>query len=149
MQIPESIEKLTSDISPTSLDRKFESPSLLPDDIISFFKKYLTIADYQKFEYGLVALKKVSDEKAFFTGLNNLFYEVLSNSIRNSNILEENKEQITRCSRTFFEAQNTALNSFFEMITILNKNKNLLDVKDLSYIITGYAISTIKKIHNS
>jgi hypothetical protein len=149
MQIPESIEKLTSNISPTSLDRKFESSSLLPDDIISFFKKYLTIADYQKFEYGLVALKKVSDEKTFFTGLNNLFYEVLSNSIRNSNILEENKEQITRCSRTFFEAQNTALNSFFEMITLLNKNKNLLDVKDLSYIIIGYAISTIKKIHNS
>jgi len=149
MQIPESIEKLTSNISPTSLDRKFESSSLLPDDIISFFKKYLTIADYQKFEYGLVALKKVSDEKTFFTGLNNLFYEVLSNSIKNSDILEENKEQITRCSLTFFEEHNTALNSFFEMITLLNKNKNLLDVKDLSYIIIGYAISTIKKIHNS
>jgi hypothetical protein len=149
MQIPESIEKLTSNISPTSLDRKFESLSLLPDDIISFFKKYLTIADYQKFEYGLVALKKVSDEKTLFTGLNNLFYEVLSNSIKNSDILEENKEQIAKCSRTFFEAQNIALNSFFEMITLLNKNKNLLDVKDLSYIIIGYAISTIKKIHNS
>ena len=54
MQIPESIEKLTSSIPPTSIDRIVEYTSLLPDDIISFFKKYLTIADYQKFEYGFV-----------------------------------------------------------------------------------------------
>lgn len=149
MQIPESIEKLTSSIPPTSIDRIVEYTSLLPDDIISFFKKYLTIADYQKFEYGFVSLKKVSDEKAFFSGLNNLFYDVLSTCIKNSDVLEENKEQIARCCRIFFEAQNTSLNAFLEVITFFNKNKNLLDVKDLSYIIIGYAISTIKKLHNS
>jgi len=148
MKIPESIEKLTNSIPPNSIDRAVESASLLPDDIILFFKKYLTIADYQKFEYGFVSLKKVSDERVFFSGLNNLFYDALSASIKNSDVLEENKEQITRCCRTFFEAQNTSLNAFLEVIKFFNKNKNLLDVKDLSYIIIGYAISTIKKLHN-
>ncbi len=149
MQIPKSIEKLTTSIPPNSIDRAVESASLLPDDIILFFKKYLTIADYQKFEYGFASLKKVSDERVFFSGLNNLFYDALSTSIKNSDVLEEHKEQITRCCRTFFEAQNTSLNAFLEVITFFNKNKNLLDVKDLSYIIIGYAISTIKKLHNS
>ncbi len=89
--------------------------------------------------------REMENEKCKIYRQNNLEKE----KEMNKKYKEEHKEQITRCCRTFFEAQNTSLNAFLEVITFFNKNKNLLDIKDLSYIIIGYAISTIKKLHNS
>lgn len=150
MQIPESISKLTTETVGDKFIPKSELSLFNVDDIVLQIKKTLNTKNLNNFETGLIFFK--SNPTTDKVIVKNLFYLVIDQvlkAISESNIPEEQKLAISSNTKKLFENLAENIDAIFSLLTTFNKDNNLLDVKDITLIILGYAIGLIKKIYHS
>jgi hypothetical protein len=149
MQIPESISKLTTDVTPTSFTQNNQTPPIPIDDIILLFKRSLTTQQLASIEKGLAFLQtNTSTDKQIIKNFINLLNEIVNQAITGSEINEDLKSQIKSNTKQLINGVSTTVEYLYNILFSLNKDKNLLDVKDITFIILGYAIGTLKKVCN-
>ena len=149
MNLPESINKITTEkqadtfLPPTSLQ------SANVDDIIFCIKQKLQPENMRAFDEGMAYYKVVNSDKAIISGSITLFAEKIAKTIKESDIddtlktpLIENFDQTIKLIASLLDQQYTFINTFL-------KQKKGVDALKISYIMLGYAIETIRKIHNS
>lgn len=150
MNIPDSIAKLTKDIPSDSFISKPVEPTLNLDEVILLIKKSLNLQQLESFEKGLNFFKSnVTSDKIIAQNFISLISEIIISSFKDSDINEDYKNNLALSTKHSFTSITENLESLFKNITMLNKDKNLLDVKEFTLIILGYAIGSLKKIHNS
>jgi len=149
MQIPESIEKLTSEVSADPFIKKETVSTLDIDDIVLTIKKTLDNQTLHDFETGTNFYKvNTATDKHIIKNYLSLFSEVLCSAVKNKNSIENGAEVISSI-KMFFDGLKLNFESFYNNLTFLSKGNNLLDARNLTYIILGYALTLIKKIHYS
>jgi len=149
MEIPESIAKLTVNVPSTSLSIKNEIPPMPLDEIVLLIKKSLSTQQLASFEKGLAFLQpNISSDKQIIKNFINLLNEMLNQTLTTSDVNEEYKSQIKANTKQLVVGISTVVEYLYNILSTLNKDKNLLDVKDITLIILGYAIGTFKKICN-
>lgn len=148
--IPESIEKITTEVASSSLAVKPSLPDFSVEEAILLIKKTLDTSTLASFETGLNFYKtNISSDKLVVKNFISLFSECFCAATKkNLNIIEQQNELLIAI-KSLFDGINLNFDAFYNSLFILNKQKNILDVKDFTFIILGYAISLIKKIHNS
>lgn len=150
MNIPESVAKLTTEIPNDQFSFKPIEPVLNVDEVIFYIKKSLTLQQLQNFEKGLNFFKSnIGSDKVVTQNFIALISETLLEALKNSKINEEFKVGLESSTKHSLNSVNENLESLFKSLTTLNKDENLLDVKEYTLIILGYAIGTLKKIYNS
>jgi hypothetical protein len=149
MQIPESIEKITKEVPPSALVRKEEPPSVPLDEIIFNIKKTLDIKSTEYFEKGLVYMKNdLSSDKQIIKNYINLINDCMVGALKNSDVNEDYKSELITNFKIIVDSLKNIFDSTYNTVFILNKQKNLLDSKEITFTILGYAIGIIKKIYN-
>jgi len=150
MQIPESINKITTDTQPDPFALKVKVSELPIEEIILAIKRSLNAPELSNFELGLAYFKKdISSDKQVIKNILGICNEAFQSSLTNSNITIEQKSIISSQIKTCFEGLTNNFESFYNLLVILNNEKNLLDAKNFLLIIIGYAINLLKKAHNS
>jgi len=151
MQIPDSIEKLTTTKPSSEVFFSSKKEEIPFDEIILTIKKCLDTKALSSFEKGLVFMKNdISTDKQIIKNYISLVTDAISGAIKIApNISEDCRNDIMFAVKTNLEALRSNFESLYNILYCLNKQKNLLDSNEISFIILGYAISIIKKIHNS
>ena len=150
MEIPESIEKLTVDVIADTFAVTNAPQQVSVNDIISLIKQKLSFQDYKFFEEGLVFYKKDAfSEKNFLKNLCYLYNDVVTKAIQSSNISEDTKGGITKSVTANVNSIMQNIDAISTLTSTLNKDKNIIDVQQISYIILGYVIDTIKRANNT
>jgi hypothetical protein len=149
MEIPESINNLTTEVSTTSITQIDIQKNIDTTGILESLKHNTSLSDFRDIEIGLAFYKKdaVSD-KNFINNILLLYADTVKKAISTSNVSDEYKPIL---SKSFNDAINGivgSLNALYDITFTLNKKKNILDVQRVSCIMLGYAIAIIKKIHN-
>lgn len=150
MQIPESIEKITTNV-PSDSFNPFSKPVDIPlDDIVYAIKRALPPKQLADFEQGLAYYRiDTSSDKVFIKNIFALLGEVLTKAINESEIDADFRDVTAASTKRIFENLSSNIENLYNLIYNLNKQKNFLDVNNITLIILGYAISVIKKIYNS
>lgn len=150
MQIPESIQAITTEVQPTSFNTKKEAVQLPLDEIILLVKKSLPLAQLANFETGLAYYStSTTSDKHVIKGFLNVLNEALNQAITKSDIPGDVRDKVAVNAKQVILNNSNSFDYFYNLLASLNKDKNLLDVKDITLIILGYAISSLKKIYNS
>lgn len=150
MQIPNSINNLTADKAADVFLSNTKLPEIPLDEIVLAIKRSLPVKELESFELGLAYFKKdVEIDKAIIKNILSLINESLTRAVNDSQIDIEIRHLINSQLKTAMESMSYNFDSFYNILNILNKQKNLLDVKNFILIIIGYAISLLKKIHNN
>ena len=150
MNLPNSIEVITTTVSNDAFIERKEQSSIQIDDLVLLIKQKLPLVSLKAFEEGLVYYKSAKDERTIVGGLLTLLSENLTKSIAQSTDIDDNlKNNIITYNKDVVNSIVKLYDSHLKHLTELNKNKNILDINSISYIILGYAIDTIKKINNS
>jgi len=151
MQLPDSINKLTTEVPACALTPVVSPDPLILNDLIFYVKKALTTTELTNFDFGLAFFNTdVSSEKQIIKNFIKLFSEVYVKAIKDSeNVSEDHADKILTSTKQIFDALQQSFDAAYNVITILNKEKNFLDSKQIALIILGYAIGTIKKIYNN
>jgi hypothetical protein len=149
MNLPDSINQITTERQADSLVNM--SKSLKPDidSIIYFIKQKLPLEAVKQFDEGILCLKPAVSEATFLKGLFNQLSEVVTRSIKKSDIDDTYKKEIVDLYAVYFKSITNLYDSQVVLLSALNKYKKVIDVEEISYIILGYAIETIKKINNA
>ena len=149
MQIPESINKLTTEVSPSLLTPKVVLPTLDLDELVYLIRKSLTSKELTNFELGLAYFKSdVSNEKQVIKNFVNVLTEGLVTAIKESSVNEDEKSKVAFNTKQFCNTLEQSFENLYNLLFIFNKEKNFLEPKQVTLIILGYALSIIKKIHN-
>jgi len=149
MQLPESIQAITNDVLPTSLSTKPATQELPLDEIILLVKKNISIAQLASFETGLAYINaNTTSDKHIIKGFLNVINEALNQSIVKSDIPGDVRDKVAASTKQIILNNSNCFENLYNLIASLNKEKNLLDVKDITLIILGYVIGTLKKIYN-
>ena len=69
-------------------------------------------------------------------------------ALKNSDVNEDYKGELITNFKTIVDSLKNIFDSTYNTVFILNKQKNLLDSKEITFTILGYAIGIIKKIYN-
>jgi len=150
MQIPESVEKITTTVPSSSLISPQQKLSVNINELVLFVKKYLTLKEQEQFEQGLAYFNAdTSSDRQIIKNFIRLLSEAYSNSITTSNIDPEHIDSAKSSLKQTFETFAQNIESFLSYLATTNKQTNLLDSKQVSLIILGYAIGTIKRLHRS
>lgn len=150
MNIPESIASITSEKINDAFNPKSVEPVLDLDEVILSIKRSLNLQQLEKFEKGLIFFKtNIGSDKNIAQNIISLISEVILTSLKDSKINEEYKNSLALSVKHNFNSILENLESLFGILTTLNKNNNLLDVREFTLIILGYAIGLLKKIYNS
>ena len=150
MNIPESVKNITQETQADPFLSAVKLPDLPLDEIVAVFKRSLTTSELVDFQNGLAYYKKdVTSEKIIIKNLFYLLSETLTKAINNSDIDIDTKPVLVVQTKTILESLGNNFDAFYNTLIILNKNKNMLDVKGFLFIIVGYAISLLKKTYNS
>jgi hypothetical protein len=150
MNIPDSIAKLTTEVSNDHFNTKPVDPILNLNDVVLLIKKSLNLKQLNNFEQGLNFYKtNVTSDKSVSQNIMGLVSDIIITALKDSDINEEYKINLGLSVKNSFTGINEILESVFKNLNMLNKNNNLLDVKDFTLIILGYAIGLLKKIDNN
>jgi hypothetical protein len=150
MQIPESVAKITTEVQADKFNHKLGLPALNVEEILLQIKRTLDTKSLGSFETGLIYFKSnPTSDKIIIKNLLFLLLDQVLKATKESAILEEQKPILISSVRKLFESLAENVDAIFSIISTLNKDNNLLDVKDITFIILGYAIGLIKKIYNS
>jgi len=151
MKIPDSIENLTTTVPASFIDLSPATLSIPIDEIILLFKKNLDIKTLYYFERGLAFMKNdMSNDKNILKNFTNLIIDTLCSALRASpHINEEIKNEIIVNFKKNIETLRDSFDSLYNIIYNINKQNYFLDKNFITAIIIGYALSTLKKTHNS
>jgi len=145
----ESLDKITSNVPPTSLESAPSSQvnfsyfedcinAALPSDL----KKYYDLGyNY----YKVSGSDSVSFLKSFFY----LFNDYLKTILKDSSIEVEKQEIATDCLNTILKTIELNFNTFETLLSTLKITKKTFDSNKLFMIIVGYAINNVKKSHRN
>jgi hypothetical protein len=151
MEIPDSISNLTAD-SNTADPFNYTTPDIIVNTgkIIDIIKHNTPSDDYISLEEGLAFYKKdIHSDKNFIKNFLLLYSDVLSRTVQTSNIGDDYKLAAQKAIIENIKSIQSSLDAIGDLINTLNKQKNILDVKRISFIMLGYAIGTIKKIYHN
>jgi hypothetical protein len=145
MQIPESIDKLTTAVPATSLDSAAEKK--LDVDYFSQCIEHSLSLDLKKFyDKGYNYFKITgNDGMSFLKCFFNLFNEYYKSVIKDSNIDLEKQQAINENLDLLLKNIEISFSVFDNFLTILKIDKKTFDSNKLFMIITGYAINNLKK----
>lgn len=151
MQIPDSIQNITTDVPATQLEVQVSRPNIALEEAILLIKRPLDSMELSSFETGLNFYKtNLSNDKLVVKNLLHLLSECFCTGIKNNADLAENHNDIIAAIKTHFvDGAISNFDAFYNALFLLNKQKNILDVKEFTFIILGYAISLIKRSYNS
>jgi hypothetical protein len=150
MEIPESISKLTTEVTPDTFIAKPQASPSSFNDIINIVKQRLDFVDYKYFEEGLASYKhNVNQDKNFIKNLLSIYSTAITRAIQESVIADEVKSSMIKSYKNTTEGLITNIEAIHELAITLNKNENIIDVQRISYIILGYVIDTIKKLNET
>jgi hypothetical protein len=148
-QIPESVKVLTNEVLPTSLSTSPQLLSIPFDEIILMIKKNLPVSHLAPFETGLAYYNSnTMSDKHILRSFLNVINEAVNQAILKSDIPGDVRDKIAINTKQLINNNSNCFEYFYNLIVSLNKDKNLLDVKDITFIILGYAFTTLKKIYN-
>jgi hypothetical protein len=106
-------------------------------------------SDYSSIEEGLAFYKKdILADKNIVKNFLLLYCDTLNKAIKDSDMNEDFKAQATRSINDIIKGMLLSIDSINDILVLLNKKKNLLDVRRISCIMLGYAIAIIKKTYN-
>jgi len=150
-QIPDSIAKTATDsgIADPFNTRAVELPAKI-DDISDSIRHNVSITDYAAVEEGRAYYKKdVQTERNIIKNFLSLYGDTLSKAVLASNITDEYKPVVQKTISENIKSIQSSLDAIGNLVDTLNKQKNILDVKRISFIMLGYAIAIIKKIYHN
>lgn len=150
MEVPESIDKLTTTVSPDSFIPRPAVMNNSFDDIINVIRQRVDLSNYKYFEEGLTVFKQnINADKNFLKNLLNIYNTAVINSINSSSISDEHKQSVIKAYKNVINGQSATIEAVHELANSLNKNENIIDVQRISYIILGYVIDTINKLNQT
>jgi hypothetical protein len=150
MEIPESIDNLTTTTGSDPFNVKLEDQKINLNKLLDTLKYNIPLTDYSSVEEGLTFYKKdTQTDSVIIKNFLLLYLETLKKSVLTSNISDELKPLINRALNENINSMTHSLDTLSELIITLNKQKNILDANRISFIMLGYAINIIKKIYNA
>lgn len=150
MEIPKSITDLTEEGVADKFTAAIEHRQPTFDDILSILRQNLDLPGYKSLEEGLIFYKKdATSDKNVIKNLLLLYIDTLTKTVQASEINEEHKSVLIKTLNTSINGAIQTIESAHALLNYFNKEKNILDVQRISYIILGYAIDTIKRINNT
>jgi hypothetical protein len=149
-QLPKSIQELTNEVPANAFVIKPPAQNIPFDDIILLIKKNLPIAQLTNFEIGLAYFNtNTASDKHVIRGVLNIINEALNQAVTKSDIPGDVRDKIAANLKQIISNNSNSFEYLYNLVESLNKDKNLLDVKDIALIILGCAIISLKKIYNS
>jgi hypothetical protein len=150
MEIPDSIRAITTETENDSFRRFDVSVPVSYDDIIGILKQKINYQDYKSFEEGLVTYKQnVTSDKNFIKNIILLYSNAIASALKETQLPDSSKTEIIKTYTSILLNVSNNIESLHSLICSLNDNKNIIDVRKISYIILGYAIDTVRKIHDN
>ena len=151
MEIPNSINTIMSVVgSSDPFNTKPEEATVKIDNIVDTIRHNVPIADYSAVEEGRAYFKKdIQSERNIVKNFLSLYGDTLSKSVLTSAISDDIKPIVQKAILENIKSMQTSLDAIGIITDTLNKQKNILDVKRISFIMLGYAIAIIKKIYNN
>jgi hypothetical protein len=150
MEIPESINNLTEEGIADRFTNISNQQQISFDDILSLFRQKLDLQTYKSLEEGLIFYKKdTSSDKNVIKNLLLLYIDTLTKTVQASEIKDEYKSELIKALNTSISGAIQNIDATHTLLNFFNKEKNILDVQRISYIILGYVIDTIKRINNT
>jgi len=150
MEIPESINNLTEEGVADRFTVTLNQQQASFDDILNLLRQKLDLQSYKSLEEGLIFYKKESFlDKNIIKNLLLLYIDTLTRSVQISEIKDEYKSELIKALNTSINGAIQNIDSIHTILNYFNKEKNILDVQRISYIILGYAIDTIKRINTT
>jgi len=147
--IPENINRITFDSGTADAfnTRAVELPAKI-DSISEAVRHSVNLSDYSAVEEGRVYYKKdIQTERNIVKNFLSLYGDTLSKAVLTSEITDEYKPIAQKAISENIKSIHSSLDAIGVIVDSLNKQKNILDVKRISFIMLGYAIAIIKKIY--
>ena len=123
----------------------YQKPDI--SDLLFTIKQKLKLDQLKLFEEGAAFYKVATTDRSFIRGVLSLYVDTITRTIRTSNVDDtikasviSNFENTTNLIAQLFDCQQILLNS-------ISKDKKIIDAEEISYIMLGYAIETIRKIY--
>jgi hypothetical protein len=148
-QIPETINSIVADSgsADTFNTRGVEIPVKI-DSISEAIRHNVSITDYAAVEEGRVYYKKdIQSERAILKNFLSLYGDTLTKAVLTSNIADDYKTTVQKSIKENINSIHCSIDAIGSLTDALNKQKNILDVKRISFIMLGYATAIIKKIY--
>jgi hypothetical protein len=148
MNIPDSIRQLMSERISDPFVRENKKSEENINEAIAYLRQKIKPDQAYWFDQGTAYFKNSSTDRQFIKGVLCLYIETVVNAIRNSGLSDKSGTGVLQ----YFENQTKAIIQLVEhqqlFLDNFTDNKKLIDVEEISFIILGYAIETIRKIHN-
>jgi len=93
--------------------------------------------------------RDISTTKDLFRNIISLLLEYTLDKIKNSSIDEDKKNDVLDFFRGYFKIMTAQTESLCELLDFLGKNQVLLEPKEITTIILGYATGTFKKLYSN
>ena len=148
MNLPDSIQQITIEKQNDAFLQKAQSASLDIADVIFSIKQKLSLSDAKAFEEGLVCFKQTHDEGALLKSILNVYKDAIVRNIKKSAMDDSIKDAMCASYKSLFASIIELCTAHSQLLLNLDNNKKNIDVNEISYIILGYAIDTVKKISN-
>lgn len=146
MEIPESIEKITTTVAPSQFTVNVSQNTEIIQPVIDSIRQFVAPTDYRAFEEGSAWFKQnIFQDKNFIKNLLNLYADAAVKSISQSTIDADIKAELAKTYLNNIKSVASSIENLHTLINVLNKDQNFIDVRKISYIILGYVIDTIKK----
>jgi hypothetical protein len=150
MEIPESVSKLLEESNADSLIGQKKTEPLQLEQIIHEIKRILDYKDSLCFDQGLSFYKKdISSEKLLIKNVIALLGDHFTRNIRQSSIPDLKKDEAINVIIQTLRGMEAVFESQYNLLNILNNEKNLLDARSLIMIMFGYVIGNLRKLYIS
>lgn len=150
MEISESINNLTTEERTSDIfNTKHKESPIRIDVITDTIRHNISIVDFSAVEEGRAFYKQdTQTERAVVKNFLLLYNDTLIKAVQQSNITEDYKSTIQKSISFNIASIQANLDAIGNITNVLNKQKNILDAKRISFIMLGYAIAIIKKIYH-
>ena len=150
MEIPESIDNLTTTVGHDPFNGRPIEQKIDINKILDVLKYSIPQIDFNSVEEGLSFYKRdTQNDSIVIKNFLLLYQESLKKNILNSSITDDLKPIVVKSLNENIKSISHSLDTLSELLFTLNKQKNILDVNKISYIMLGYAINIIKKLYNA
>lgn len=148
MNIPDSIRQLMSERIADPFLRENKKTEESINEAFAYLKQKIKPEQAYWLDQGSAYFKNATTDKQFIKGVLCLYIDTVVKAIRKSNMGDKTEGGLLQ----YFENQTKAIIQLVEHQQVLldsfTDNKKLIDAEEISFIILGYAIETIRKIHN-
>lgn len=149
MNLPDSIQKITEEVPNDPFAAIYKKETTDVDEILFLIRQKITPDSLRLFDEGVAYYKTGLTDRSVLRNIIFLYCDVVVKQLRKSNIddiarnaIISNFENTIKTLAQLFDYQQILINSF-------NQSKKIVDAEEISYIMLGYVIETLRKIYNS